>query len=181
MSRVATEGQAAAWQTSRLPGEGGSPRLGYLLKQAQLRFTEMASAALAPLGIGPREWAALNCLDEQHGLSQKEVAELLGVDRTTMVALIDELENKGLVERRAQAGDRRKNIVGLTAEGRDMMQRGARLADDCERRFLAVLNEPDAQRFKHALQAVIEPGRRSGLGTGAEVAGASRPVITRDG
>jgi hypothetical protein len=61
------------------------------------------------------------------------------------------------------------------------MQRGARLADDCERRFLAVLNEPDAQRFKHALQAVIEPGRRSALGTGAEVAGASRPVITRDG
>lgn len=156
---MATEGQAAAWQGSRPPGEDGSSRLGYLLKQAQLRFTEMASAALAPLGIGPREWAALNCLDEQHGLSQREAAELLGVDRTTMVALVDELEGKGLVERRPQAGDRRKNAVGLTAKGRDMMQRGARLADDCERQFLAALKEPDAERFKRALQAVIAPDR----------------------
>jgi DNA-binding MarR family transcriptional regulator len=159
MAHVTTEGRAAAGQGTAPPGEYGSPRLGYLLKRAQLRFTEMASAALAPLGIGPREWAALNCLDEQHGLSQRQVAEMLGVDRTTMVALIDELERKGLVERRPQADDRRKNIVGLTGEGRDAMRRGARLADDCERQFLAALSEPDAERFRRALQTVIAPGR----------------------
>jgi DNA-binding MarR family transcriptional regulator len=130
-------------------------RLGYLLKHASLRFEQLTSVELSPLGISPREWAALNCLDEQHGLSQKEVAELLGIDRTRMVALVDELQAKGWVERRPQPGDRRKNIVTLTSSGRDLMQRGERAIDDCERRFLAALSESDAQLLKHALDAVI--------------------------
>lgn len=48
------------------------------------------------LGITPREWAALSSLDDHPGLSQREMAELLGVDRTTMVALVDTLQSKGL-------------------------------------------------------------------------------------
>ena len=132
-----------------------SHRVGYLLKHANLRYMQLTSAELEPLGISPREWAALNCLDEQHELSQREVAELLGVDRTTMVALVDELQAKGWVKRHPQPDDRRKNIVGLTRKGRDIMQRGARLIDDCERRFLAVLSEADAEQLKDALAAVI--------------------------
>lgn len=116
---------------------------------------QLSSTELEPLGIRPREWAALNCLDERHGLSQREVANLLGVDRTTMVALVDELQAKGWVDRRPQPDDRRKNIVGLTGQGRDVMERGARLIDDCERRFLAVLSEADAERLKNALHDVI--------------------------
>jgi len=143
------------------PDSGSSSRLGYLLKHAQLQFGELASAAFAPLGIGPREWAALGCLDEQRGLSQREVADVLGVDRTTMVALVDELQRKGLVQRRPQAEDRRKNSVALTRKGRDTMQCGARMADECEREFLAPLDEADAEQLKRALQAVIS-SRRGG-------------------
>jgi DNA-binding MarR family transcriptional regulator len=132
-----------------------SHRLGYLLKHAERRYAQLTSAELEPLGITPREWAALNCLDEQHGLSQREVAELLGIDRTRMVVLVDELQAKGLVERRSQPDDRRKNIVGLTSKGRDVMQRAGHLVDECERRFLAALSESDAQQFKNALDAVI--------------------------
>ena len=142
------------------PRDHGAPhRLGYLLKHAHLRYAQLTSAELEPLGIGPREWAALNCLDEQHGLSQREVAGLLGVDRTTMVALIDELQAKGWVERQPQPDDRRKNVVSLTPKGRDLMQRGARLIDECERRFLAVLSESDAAQLKTVLHAVIAAGR----------------------
>jgi DNA-binding MarR family transcriptional regulator len=138
-----------------VPTQRQVPRLGYLLKHAQRRYSEMTSAALAPLGIRPQEWAALNCLDEEHGRSQKEVAELLGIDRTTMVALLDELQGKGLVARRPHSEDRRKNTVSLTTEGRDVMQRGAQLVDDCERGFLAALDEPDAEQLKQALLTVI--------------------------
>jgi DNA-binding MarR family transcriptional regulator len=139
----------------RPPDRGAPHRLGYLLKHAHLQYARLTAAELGPLGIGPREWAALNSLDEQHGLSQREVADLLGVDRTTMVALVDELEAKGWVKRHPQPDDRRKNMISLTRKGRDIMQRGARLIDDCERRFLATLGEPDAARFKDALAAVI--------------------------
>jgi DNA-binding MarR family transcriptional regulator len=60
----------------------------------------------------------LSVLRADHPLSQQEVAEQLGVDRTTMVALVDALESKGLVERHRNAADRRKNIVQLTSAGR---------------------------------------------------------------
>jgi DNA-binding MarR family transcriptional regulator len=145
------------------PVEPGPHRLGYLLKQAQLRYGEMAVADLAPLGIRPHEWAALSCLDEPHQRSQKQIAELLGIDRTTMVALVDDLQAKGLVERQPQAADRRKNIVSLTSEGRKLMHRGARLLDDCEQRFLAALGAADAEQLKHALAIVIAAARQDSL------------------
>jgi DNA-binding MarR family transcriptional regulator len=131
-------------------------RLGYLLKHAELQYAQLTSAALEPLGISPREWAALNTLDERHGLSQKEAADLLGVDRTTMVALVDDLQAKGFVDRHPQAEDRRKNSVSLTRKGRGVLQRGARVIDDCERRFLAGLRAADAEKLKASLSAVLE-------------------------
>lgn len=138
------------------PAAGGEvPRLGYLLKHAALRYSELTSAKLAPIGIAPQEWAALNCLDDQHGHSQKEVAELLGIDRTTMVTLIDQLQTKGWVERRPHPEDRRKNTVVLTKKGREMLRRGARVIDECERRFLAALGEPAAEQLKNGLHTVI--------------------------
>ena len=142
------------------PDEGGtSHRLGYLLKHVYLRFGRLTSAQLEPLGISPVEWAALSCLDDQRGLSQREVAELLGIDRTRMVALVDELEGKGWVERRPQPDDRRKNNVTLTGAGRKVMRRAGRVIDDCERQFLAVLKDPDARRLKNALNALLATSR----------------------
>jgi DNA-binding MarR family transcriptional regulator len=115
--------------------------------------------ALSVLGIDTREWAALICLDDERGLSQAEVAQRLGIDRTTMVALVDELQAKGLVAREAHPDDRRKNRLGLTPDGRKLLQQGAPLVDDAEHRFLAVLDEPDAQHLKSALRAVIGPNK----------------------
>jgi DNA-binding MarR family transcriptional regulator len=144
--------------TPAFPARDGytAHRLGYLLKHAALRYLELTTAELEPLGISPSQWAALNCLNEQHGLSQREVAELLGIDRTKMVALVDELQTKGWVERRTQPDDRRKNIVTLTGAGRDLLQRAGETIDDCEQRFLAVLSEAESERLKRALRAVIE-------------------------
>src|SRR2546421_5018351 len=113
------------------------PRLGYLLKHANLRYAELTGAALAPLGIDTREWVTLMYLDSQPQLSQAEAAKRLGIDRTTMVAVIDQLERKGLVARRPHPDDRRKNAVELTAAGHDVCRRAARHIDDCERRVPA--------------------------------------------
>ena len=156
MLSVTREQQAVARPGAPESGGDALPRLGYLLKHAQRCFTDLTSTAFAPLGIRAQEWAALNCLDEQHGLSQREVADLLGVDRTTMVAVVDALELKGLVERRPQADDRRKNAIRVTSNGRKMMQRGARLVDDCEQRFLAALDESSAVALKKSLETVIK-------------------------
>jgi len=94
--------------------------------------------------------------DEEPLLSQAGLAQLLGIDRTSMVALIDQLEEKGLVKRRPHRDDRRKNAVELTVNGRDLKNRAAQLVDGCERQFLAALTKSDVQQLKNALHAVIE-------------------------
>ena len=55
---------------------------------------------------------------------------------------------EGCVERRARADDRRRNIVTLTITGRELTERGGHVIDECERRFLAVLNDSGAEQLK---------------------------------
>jgi DNA-binding MarR family transcriptional regulator len=130
-------------------------RLGYLLKHAQLRLNEHAGPALAPFGLDARELAVLAVLAAGRPLSQLEAARRLGVDRTTMVALVDTLEGKGLVERRRSAQDRRRNVVELTERGRRVRSDAENAREAAEREFLAPLGEKDATRLVKALQVLI--------------------------
>jgi len=130
-------------------------RLGYLLKLAQLRLGELTRAALGPYGIDGRELAVLTVLADHSPLSQQQAANRLGIDRTTMVTMIDGLEAKGLVERRPHPDDRRRNVVELTSTGRDTLTGATRANDDAERRFLVSLSRRDAERLKGALRVVV--------------------------
>jgi DNA-binding MarR family transcriptional regulator len=134
-------------------------RLYPLLKHAQLQLAELIRPALAPYGIDGRELAVLNALADQDLPSQQEAARRLGIDRTTMVALVDALEAKGLVERRPHPEDRRKNLVELTDAGHHTRRHATRATEDAERRFLAALDQDDAKRLKEALRALITARR----------------------
>ena len=127
-------------------------RLGYLLKHAQQNFSQSGARALESLDITGRQLAVLVVLDAAEPLSQLDAARELGVDRTTMVALIDELEDKGLVERRRSPDDRRKNIVGLTAHGKETLAEGERRHQETEKAFLADLTPIEADLFVRILK-----------------------------
>ena len=133
-------------------------RLYPLLKHAQLLLAELLGPALAPHGVEGRELAVLNALAGQESPSQQETARRLGIDRTTMVALVDALEHKGLVQRRPHPEDRRRNVVELTAAGQQTRRRATRASEDAERRFLQALDPDDAKRLKEALRALIAAG-----------------------
>jgi DNA-binding MarR family transcriptional regulator len=144
------------------PPDGGplpalAGRLGYLMKHAHQRLTDLTGSALAPFGISGRELAVLIAIDDRAPLSQQEVARRLGVDRTTMVALIDDLENKTLVQRRQDPGDRRKNVVVLTDAGHVTLRRASAASEEAERRFLAPLSRAEGAAFTEALRAVAFP------------------------
>ncbi len=141
------------------PGPELTSRLGYLLKHAQLRLSELTGAALEPFGVTGRDLAVLLVLADQEQASQQQAARRLGVDRTTMVALVDGLEHKGLVTRRPHADDRRKNVVELTEAGRATLERATQASDDAERRFLAPLTQSGTEQLKSALLALIQAGR----------------------
>jgi DNA-binding MarR family transcriptional regulator len=95
----------------------------------------------------------------------------MGVDRTSMVASIDELEGKGLVERRPDPNDRRRNIVTLTASGAKTTQQGAAASTKAERAFFEPLSEDDAITIKQALRVLAFPHENSRTVTSAPRSG----------
>jgi DNA-binding MarR family transcriptional regulator len=139
------------------PSEALASRLGYLFKHAHLRLIEASTRALAPFGIDGRQLAVLSVLATEYPLSQLEAAGRLGIDRTTMVALIDALEAKDLVERHRSAQDRRRNTVQLTSAGRDLLRRAEHAREEMERRFLAPLSPLQADHLVRALQTLATP------------------------
>ena len=144
------------------PGPELSRRLGYLLKHAQLRMAEQTAKALTPYGIDGRELAVLLVLADREPASQQQAAQRLDIDRTTMVALLDALEGKGLLSRHPHADDRRRNVVELTDAGHDILRRAARASDDAEREFLAPLSPQAAQQLRDSLQTIVtRPGSQS--------------------
>jgi DNA-binding MarR family transcriptional regulator len=132
-------------------------RLIQLLKHAHLALGDTTGRALAPFQITGRELAVLVALDAHEPLSQQQAAGQLGVDRTTMVELIDGLEQKHLVERRPDTSDRRRNIVQLTADGQHALREGGRAALEAERQFLAHLNPAEATQLTTTLQRLLTP------------------------
>jgi len=135
-------------------------RLGYLLKHAQQLLVTAAGPALLAFGIDGRELTVLAVLGAGPPLSQQQAAEQLGVDRTTMVALVDGLEDKGLVARHRSPDDRRKNIVALTSAGRRCLTGASAARDAAERDFLAPLGDAGADQFVAALRTLVSAGHQ---------------------
>jgi MarR family transcriptional regulator, transcriptional regulator for hemolysin len=93
-----------------------SSNLGWLLKQASYALSTELIAALAPVGVSPRGYHVLvAALTEEH--TQTELAQLVGLDKTTMVVTIDELEEAGLAKRLPSSQDRRARVIAVTEAG----------------------------------------------------------------
>ncbi|MEV5692363.1 MarR family winged helix-turn-helix transcriptional regulator [Micromonospora globbae] len=140
------------------PGPELSRRLGYLFKHAAIRLHELHARALAPFGIDGRELGVLIVIDSHEPASQQQAARRLGVDRTTMVAVLDVLEGKGLVFRRPHEEDRRRNVIDLTDRGRETLRRAVRASDEAEGALLAALDPQDRKRLRDALQRIVAAG-----------------------
>jgi DNA-binding MarR family transcriptional regulator len=132
-------------------------RLGYLFKHAHARLTDLTSAALAPLGVSGRQLAVLLVIAEQPSGSQLGIATRMGLDRTTMVTLIDDLERAGLVQRSPDPADRRRNVVDLTTQGRKTTRQGAALSEQAEKSFLEPLSKDDTAMLRRALRLLAFP------------------------
>ena len=103
------------------PG-AGEEDFAYLLVQLGFHVARRFSERLAPLGLEPRHAGVLFRLAANEGLSQQAIGELIGLNPTRMVFLVDELERRGLVERRRNAADRRSYALYLTAQGREKLR-----------------------------------------------------------
>jgi DNA-binding MarR family transcriptional regulator len=130
--------------------------LGYLLKHVNRKFTALTDAALAPFGIDGKDFGTLRVLAHREPASQLEVAQTLGIDRTTMVALLDALEHKGIVRRQPDPADRRRNVVELTEQGATAYDAAMVAYREAENTFLAALGPAASAQFRRTLQALLE-------------------------
>jgi DNA-binding MarR family transcriptional regulator len=126
-----------------------------LLKHALGGLSAAIDGALAPHGIDGREFAVLRTFAGSTPRSQQEAAHDLQVDRTTMVALVDALEAKDLVERRRDPHDRRRNVVEPTAAGRRTLRAAETAARRAEQRFLAPLDADAVAQLRTTLRTLV--------------------------
>lgn len=136
--------------------------LGYLLKHAYFALEERTDAALAPFGITSRDLGVLRVIAGGEAKSQQDVAGVLGVDRTSMVALLDALERAAIVTRRPSEQDRRRNVVELTEAGRELFLQAERASLAVEQNFTSALGHAGASRFRGALRDMLAADRGAG-------------------
>jgi DNA-binding MarR family transcriptional regulator len=118
-------------------------------------------------------------LSRDEGQSQQQLADVMGIHRNVMVGLIDDLEDRGLIERRRQPTDRRAHAIHLTEAAHDLLPRAQRVADEQETQLLAGIDDADRTHLITLLRRLAE---HAGLPPGvhprlrdAESSPASRP------
>jgi len=122
----------------------------FLLKRLGFAIKERAMAAYEPTGLHPYHHGVLIALGDGPHETQGAIADALGYDRGQLVGLLDELEERGLVERRRDPDDRRRHLVRLTPDGKRMLGRLRRTAGKIDDDFLAPLT-PEERATLHRL------------------------------
>jgi DNA-binding MarR family transcriptional regulator len=114
------------------------------------------AAALESIGLTPALFGVLNFLGARDGAIQLEIASAMGIDPSTMVSLIDELESAGLAKRRPRPNDRRAREVVITPKGRRVLERGRRMALEVEGEVLQGLTADERRGLVSLLRRALD-------------------------
>ena len=152
------------------PAPHRAPRsVGFLISQLGFFSSQRFTKALEPLGIGPRDFLLMRFVAASDGQSQQALAEQLHVPASRMVALVDHLEETGLVERRPDPEDRRVRRLFLTRKGRSVLEKAGNIAIDYETQLCAGINREEREQLIDLLQRLQvtqteRPGVHPGMG-----------------
>jgi DNA-binding MarR family transcriptional regulator len=116
---------------------------GFLLARLGFGFKARAIAGLEQAGFDPYHYSVLATLGEGARETQATIADALGLDPSRLVAVLDSLEERGLVERQRDPHDRRRHVVRITALGKRNLVRLRELTNQLEDDFLAPLDLQD--------------------------------------
>ncbi|WP_375502246.1 MarR family winged helix-turn-helix transcriptional regulator [uncultured Jatrophihabitans sp.] len=143
------------------PAAGCNAELGWGLSATMRAFGQWASASVADLPGGPRGHLVLATIAQGRPPSQLALANALGVDRTVMTYLLDELETAGLVERRPDPADRRARQILITQRGSSALREYSARLREVEDRLLAPLDEREATAFRSMIERVARAAQTS--------------------
>ena len=154
-----------------VPGDKAPRHLGFLLSQVGIYASQQFAEAIAEAEIHPPLFRVLNVVDAAEGESQHKIGDAIQVPPSRMVAIVDELEDRRLIERRPHPGDRRVRALFLTAKGRKVLEKGRKIAMAHEKRLTGGLTKKEGEELAGLLRKLaasqgIGPGVHPGLSKG---------------
>lgn len=140
----------------------------FLLSSLGFAISRRFHQVLEPLGLEPGEFALLRAVDASEGESQNALAERLHISASWMVAIVDDLEQRGLLERRPHERDRRVRNLQLTTGGRRLLRKAEQHAQQFDELVAGPLGETDVRRLLDLLDRVaagleLEPGAHAAM------------------
>jgi DNA-binding MarR family transcriptional regulator len=114
------------------------------------------AAALETVGLTPALFGLLNVLGARDGAIQSELGSTMGVDPSTMVSLVDQLESAGLAKRRPSPKDRRAREVTITPKGRRVLERTRKMAFDVEDEVLQGLSAAERRELRKLMRRALD-------------------------
>lgn len=144
----------------------------FLLSQVGAHASARFAERLEPLGLKPPHSGILFVIEQADGLSQQALGEKLGMFPSRLVAILDELQKRGLVERRDNAADRRSYALYLTKAGRQTLQQIRHVGQEHQDALCAALNQAErAQLAGFLTRIAAEQGLTPGVHPGLRRAG----------
>ncbi|MDI6835065.1 MAG: MarR family transcriptional regulator [Rhizobiaceae bacterium] len=149
------------------PGTAGKPRLdmgclteilGFHLRMANVAIFQDYQQTMAGLSLTPKQFTVLELVGRNPGVVQIDIAELLSMDKATTMALVDRLEARNFLERRASTIDRRRKDLFLTDEGQAVLQEARDLIAAHERRFTSRFSSAELDALIAQLRRIYRSG-----------------------
>jgi DNA-binding MarR family transcriptional regulator len=157
-----------------IKGDHAPQTLAFLLSQVGIHASRRFAERISSVDLNPPLFRVLNLVAAAEGRSQQAIAAAIEIPPSRMVALVDELEQRGLVERRPDPEDRRIRALFLTAQGKRCLARGRKIAAEHEKELTAGMAPADRKRLLALLQKIVDeqaigkgvhPGLREGAGS----------------
>jgi MarR family transcriptional regulator, transcriptional regulator for hemolysin len=128
---------------------------GFRVARIARRLRQAVDAELRVLGLTEATWRPLVYVRRLgDGVRQKELATALSIEGPSLVRLLDNLERRGLIERRADENDRRARGIHLTRTGRDLAKRAAKVGGEIQARLLANVPPAELLACQHVLASI---------------------------
>jgi|SRR6478672_4300346 DNA-binding MarR family transcriptional regulator len=151
-SSVADAGKPVAAPYRRVPA--------YLIRRMQMISTSLIAEAFEGENMSLSEWAVLTIIENHPGIDQSRLAEVVSIDRVNTGRLVDELESKGLVERRVDDADRRIWRLRCTRQGVYTRKRLLPRALASQQKLLACLRAEDRKTFIELMFQVVSANEK---------------------
>jgi DNA-binding MarR family transcriptional regulator len=141
---------------NRIDGDQAPQTLAFLLSQVGIHASRRFAERIAAVDLNPPLFRVLNLVAAAEGRSQQAIGAAIEIPASRMVALVDELEQRGLVERRPHPEDRRVRALHLTAKGKRCLKRGREIAKQHEQEMTAGMTPTDRKRLVALLQKIVD-------------------------